>query len=83
MSEAIILQYPRAIFSMNKQASTFVRAFAELPPLEQAKVIDLIAEYYLANRGRRQSVLSSAASSDGGGAATASKVKPRPDEITG
>ena len=46
---------------MNKQASTFVRAFAELPPLEQAKVIDLIAEYYLANPSRRQAILRSAA----------------------
>jgi|GEM_PF-6913536 len=46
---------------MNTQASRFVQAFAELPSLEQAKVIDLIAEYYLANPRHRQAMLRSAA----------------------
>jgi len=68
---------------MNKQASTFVRAFAKLPPLEQEKVIDLIAEYYLANPRRRQSVLSSGISSDSGAAATGANVKSQPDNVSG
>jgi hypothetical protein len=42
---------------MNKKAATLVQAFTALSPKEQAEVIDLIAEYYLARPKHRQALL--------------------------
>ena len=45
---------------MNKKAATLVQAFTALSPKEQAEVIDLIAEYYLARPKHRQALLKNA-----------------------
>jgi len=45
---------------MNKKAATLVQAFTALSPKEQAEVIDLIAEYYLARPKHRQDLLKNA-----------------------
>jgi hypothetical protein len=45
---------------MNKKAATLVQAFTALSTKEQAEVIDLIAEYYLARPKHRQELLQKA-----------------------
>lgn len=42
---------------MNKKAAALVQAFIALAPKEQAEVIDLIAEYYLARPKHREALL--------------------------
>lgn len=49
---------------MTKKANTLVQAFTALSPREQAEVIDLIAEYYLARPKNRQALLRKAGSPD-------------------
>ena len=58
---------------MNKKAAALVQAFTALTSKEQAEVIDLIAEYYLARPKHRQELLQKA----GDSASAPPAAKPR------